>query len=51
MILCCQAYLRRKLDFLKSNYGSEKRHYSNYHDKLLQFHATASIILELLEKI
>ena len=51
MILCCQAYLRRKLDFLKSNYGSGKRHYSNYHDKLLRFHATASVNHELLEII
>ena len=48
MILYCRAYLRRKPDFFKSYYGRQKNITQN---KLLRFHATASVKHELFEKI
>ena len=53
IILYCQAYLRCKLDFLNQKFWSNKKGitHSNYHQKLLQFHATSSVKHELFETI
>ena len=46
-----QAYLRHKLDFFNQIIVLQKKHYPNYHNKLLQFQATASVKNELFETI
>ena len=51
IILYCQAYLRYRLDFFKSNYGPTEKYYLNYHHKLLRFHAIALLKNELFETV